>query len=244
MDRVDDRPRPVVDGGDPHRARELRGDDRHQVTDALGHLHGVGPRLAVDGGDDGGRGDRVATGPEAHRDALVLDGFPDVGDVAQVHGRALTRAHDEVPVRVDAVELAVGPEQRGARGRVELAGPGVAGAAADRRRQVVDRDAARPHRPRIRLDANGRLGAEDGDAAHARQDADALADLDVRVVVELAGGDRVARQRDVHDRLIVRVRLGQGRWRRQVDRQAAGGLRNRGLDVGGGGVDALVEREL
>ena len=236
--------RAVVHRGDAHRPRELGHDHRHLVADALGHLHGVGSRLPVDGQDHDGRGNRVPPRPEVHRHALVLDRLPDVGDVAQVHGRAVGRGHHEALVGLDAVELPVGPEERGARGRVELAGAGIAGAAADGRRQVVDRDAPRPHRAGVRLDADRRLGAEDGHAAHPRQDADALADLDVPVVVELPGRDRVARQRDVHDRLVVRIRLGQGRRRREVDREAPGGLRDRGLDVGRRGVDVLVQGEL
>ena len=168
VDAVHDRLRPVVDGRDPHRARKLGHDDRDLIPDALGHLHRVRPCLTEDGEHHRGGGNRVAPGPEAHVDPLVLDGFPDVGDVAQVHRRAVARAHDQVLVRVDAVELAVGPEQRGPRRRIELAGARIAGAAADGARQIVDGDPARPHGPRVRLDADRRLRAEDRHPAHAR----------------------------------------------------------------------------
>src|SRR6266446_5437365 len=65
----------------------------------------------------------------------------------------------------------------------------------------------RRHRRRIGLDAHGGLAAEDAHAAHAGQDADALPDLGARVIVEPPRRGRVAGQGDVHDRLIVRVRL-------------------------------------
>ncbi len=218
MDRRHDRLGAVVHGGDLDRARQLGHDHRDLVPDALRHLDGVGARLPVDGQHHDRGGHRVPPRPEVHGHALVLHGLPDVGDVAEVHRRAAARGHDQVLVGLDAVELPVRPEERRARGRVELARAGVARPRADGRGEIVDGDAPRPHRPGVRLDADRRLGAEHGHAAHPRQDADALADLDVRIIVELTHGDGIAGQRDIHDRLIVGIGLGVCRWRRQIHR--------------------------
>src|SRR5438874_8376840 len=69
---------------------------------------------------------------------------------------------------------------------VKLAGAGVAGSVLQRRGQLIDGQIARGHRGRVRLDANGGLSAIDGDLAHARENANALADLRIGVVEELA----------------------------------------------------------
>ena len=167
-----------------------------------------------------------------------------VGHVAQVNGRAVVAADDQVAVTFRVVELALRPQQHRSARAVELSGAPVARAVADRGAQVVHGDAPRPHRGRVRLDADRRLGAEHVHAADARQDADPLADLRRPVVVELARRDRVARQRDVQDRLVVGVGLGKRRRRGQVHGEAAGRLRDGRLHVGGRGVDALVQREL
>ena len=141
-------------------------------------------------------------------------------------------------------QLTLRAQDGGAGAAVQLTGAGVAGAALDCGAQIVDRNAARPHCRWIGLDANRRLGSEDIHLRNARQDAEALAHLRAGVVVELSRRDRIAGQRDVHDRLIVGIALGIGRWRGQVGRQTADGLRDRGLHVGRSGIDVLVEREL
>ncbi len=111
-------------------------------------------------------------------------------------------------------------------------------------RQVVHRDAAGPHRRRIGLDPDGGLGAENIDPRHARKDADPLADLGAAIVVQLPRSDGIAGEGDIKDRLVVRIGLREGRRRGEIDRQAPGGLGDRRLHVGGGGIDALGQGEL
>ncbi len=110
--------------------------------------------------------------------------------------------------------------------------------------QIFKRDVANRHRRRIGLDAHRRLRAVHRNLADAGQNADALADLRVGVVVELAFGGRVADQRDIHDRLIVRVRLGKRRRAGQIDGKLSLRARDCRLHVGGGSVQALREIEL
>ena len=244
LDAVDDRLRAVVDRHQQHRAGQLAADQGQQVADALGHFHRVRSRLPEHGHHDRGRRHFIAAGPEPHVHPLVLHGIDRPGHVAEVDRQPALRADDELVVLLGPFQLAVRAQERGAAGAVELARPRVARAVADGVGQVIDRNPAGRHRRGIGLDAHRRLRAVDIDAAHARQDADALADLRAAVVVDLAGGDRVARQPDVHDRLVVGIGLGKG-WRRgQIDGQAARGAIDRRLHVGGGRVDVLLQGEL
>ena len=102
---------------------------------------------------------------------------------------------------------------------VELPGAAVAGAALDRGDEVVHGEATCGHRRGVRLDPHRRLTAEHSDLADAGQNADALRHLCAGVVVQLALGDGVTREREIDDRLIVRVRLRESRRRRQIDGQ-------------------------
>ena len=186
----------------------------------------------------------VPAHPELHPDALVLHGVFDVGDIAQIDGSGAGAADDQIPVRRGVFQLPLRLKQSRAGRAVELPRPGVAGPVLHGVGEVVDRNSARPHFRGIDLDADGGLRAKHVHAAHAGQDADPLADLRAPVVVELAARDRVARQSDVQNRLVVRIGFRVGRRRRQIRGQAAGGLRNSGLHIRRGRVDALVQREL
>ena len=151
----------------------------------------------------------------------------DLGHVAQVDGRAAARADDQVACsRRRVSSWPCGLEECGARRTVELAGA----------RYSSCRSRMAPARSSIEMP---RAHIADGSALIR------MADLVPKtttwltpgrmlmrwptwvfaVVVELARRHRVAGQRDVQDRLVVGVRLGEGRRRRQVDRQAAGRLR-------------------
>ena len=189
-------------------------------------------------------GSSISAHPEPHLDALVLDRVFHLGDVVEIHGSAVGAADDQISVRLRGVQLAVGPKQRGSRRAVKLPRARIAGAVFHGGHQIVDRNSARPHLGGIDLDAHGGLRAEHVHAAHAGQNADSLAHLRASVIVELAGRDRIAGERDVQNRLVVRIRLGIRGRRRQIRGKAAGGLRDGCLHVGGGRVDALVQREL
>ncbi len=141
-------------------------------------------------------------------------------------------------------QLSLRLQQERALRPVELTCAGVAGAVLDRGGQIFERDVADRHCRRVRLDPHGRLRAVHRNLAHARQDAEPLADLRVGVVVQLSFGDCVADQHQVHDRLIVRVRLGERRRTGQIDRQLSRGPRDRRLHVRGSAVEALGKIEL
>src|SRR5207237_2221049 len=123
-------------------------------------------------------------------------------------------ADDEVAVRLGILQLAVGAEELRAGRPVELARAGVGGPVLDRGAEVVDGDAARPHRGRVDLDADGGLGAVDDHAAHAGKDADPLTLLGTAVIAELTRRVRVAGEGYVQDRLVAGVGLRVG-WRRR-----------------------------
>ena len=125
--------------------------------------------------------------PKPHVDAFVLDRILDRGDIAQIDRRAARAADDQVAVLFGGFQLTLRPKHRRARRAVQLSRAGVAGAVLDRSAEIVNRNSARPHRRRIGLDANRRLGAEDVYLRDARQNADALAHLRARIIVELPG---------------------------------------------------------
>ncbi len=125
-----------------------------------------------------------------------------------------------------------------------MARSGVTRSALDRGAQIVNRDSARPHSRRIRFDPNRRLRAIDIYPRHAGQDTEALAHLRACVVIELARRDGIAGQRDVHDRLIVRVAFRICRRRRKIGRQTADRLGDCRLYVGGRGINVFFESEL
>ena len=127
---------------------------------------------------------------------------------------------------------------------VELTRPRVARPVLDRADQVVHREVAGGHRRGIGLDPQGGLGTVHRDLADSGQDADPLADLGAGVVVQLAFRRRVAGQGHVENRLIVGIRLAERGRGGQIDRQLSLGLRDRGLHVGGRGIQALGEGEL
>ena len=111
--------------------------------------------------------------------------------------------------------------------------------------QVIHGYVAGPHLGRIGLDANRRLRAvHEPLGSRPAGYADPLADLGVGVIVELPSCERIAGERDVQDWLVVGIGLGECRRRRKVHREAARGLRDGRLHVGGGSVDALFQNEL
>ena len=62
-----------------------------------------------------------------------------------------------------------------------------------------------------RLDADGGLGPVNVNPAHTAKDADTLSNLSACVVIDLSAGDRIAGESYIKNRLIVRIRLGEGR---------------------------------
>ncbi len=210
--RVDYSARAVVERRDTHRAGQLRAHQRQKAANTVGYLDGIGAGLTVNRQHHRSRGYRITARPKAHTHALVLDRLLHRGNIAQINRRAIRRPDDQVAVFLRAGKLPLGPEQSSAALGVELPGTGVTRAALYRRRQIVERDAPRPHGRGIGLDPNRRLGAEHVDAGDARQNADTLADLRAGDVIELAARDRVTGQGDIHNGLVVGIGFGKARW--------------------------------
>ena len=127
--------------------------------------------------------------------------------VAEVHRRVVRAADDQVGVLFGSFELALRSQDRGLGRTVQLARARVTGSVLNRRIEIVDRNAARPHRRRISFDTNRRFGSVNVYLRHAGQNAQALAHLRARIVVQLAGRHRVADHCEIHDWLVVGVRL-------------------------------------
>src|SRR5262245_32130090 len=123
--------------------------------DVLSHLDDVGPGLPVDGDDYRRRWNFIASGPHPHVYALVLSRFARRGDVAQIDGRSVRYADDQIAVLLGGLELSPGTQQHGAVRSVELARAGITRRVPDRIRHIVYRYAARPHGRGRRFDPDG-----------------------------------------------------------------------------------------
>src|SRR5262245_10619783 len=151
--------------------------------DVLGHLDDVGPGLPVDGYDHRSCWNIIASGPHPHVYAFVLNRFAHSGDVAQIDGRSVRYADDQIAVLLGSLELSLGTQQRRAARPVELARAGITRSVPDRIRHVVHRCAARPHGRRVRFDPYGRLGPKYVHTADAGDYAESLSDLRARITV-------------------------------------------------------------
>src|SRR5260370_99199 len=179
----------VVDWRHPDRAGQFSVDDRKYRSNALGHFHGVSSGSAINGHNYCCRWHIVAAHPEAHVDSLVLNGLLNRSQVAQVDRRAAGISDDEVAVLLRTFQLALRAKYCCTRAAVQLARTGIAGAALDRRRKIIDRNPASPHRRWIGFDPNSRLGSKNVHARYTGQNADALAHLCGGVVGKLARRD-------------------------------------------------------
>ena len=162
-------------------------------------------------------------GPKTHRHALVLNGVGRLRHILKIdRPNSLRRTvDDEIVVILGGRQLSLGLKQQGLVGAVKLPRADVAGSRLDRCRQIVERDIANCQFRRIGLDEHRGFSAVDHHAAHAFENADALANLRVGKVIHRALGRRIARQRDVHDRLIVGIGLGERGRGRKIDGQLA-----------------------
>ena len=167
------------------------------------------------------------------------------GDVFQIDGRAIVLADDEIVVLLGGRQLSLRLQQESAVRAVKLARAGVAGS-------VLDRSRSRSSSVMLRTAiAEGSALIRTADCvpytrnlADAGKNADTLADLGIGIIVELALGNRVADQRDIHDRLIVRIRFGECGRAWQIDGELSLGAGDGGLHIGGSAVEALRKIEL
>src|SRR6266581_8271075 len=173
----------------------------------------------------------MASVPKAHPDAFVLKPAFGGCDVLQVDWGAVSLPHNQIFVLTSFAELALWLKKEGVMLAVKLTRTRVTRPAFYCRRKVIDRQVASCHRRRVCLDAHGRLSAEHSHLADSRQNADALTDLSVGVVIELPLRRAVTGQADVHDRLVVWIGFGKRRRARQVYRQLRRRSRDRCLHI-------------
>ena len=83
---------------------------------------------------------------------------------------------------------------------------------------IVQGQIPRGQRSRICLDPNRAFNAINVHLRNARQNVEALLDLGGGVFIKIAVGQRVTGQRDISDRLIVRIGLEERRRTRQIAR--------------------------
>src|SRR5208282_6096990 len=110
--------------------------------------------------------------------------------------RTIALSDDEAVVLVGGHELSLRLQQESAIRAVELASPGVGSAVLDGIGQIFEGDIADRHFRRIGFNPHCRLSAVYRNLADPRQNADALANLSIGVVVELAFGGGVADHRE------------------------------------------------
>ena len=97
---------------------------------------------------------------------------------------------------------------------------------------------------RVHLHVNGVfLSAQDLHLRHTGNHTDALRDARFGILVERPERQGGRRQRNVENRLIGRVHLGEGGGRRHALGQQAGSLGDGGLHVHGGAIEFAVEVE-
>ena len=118
---------------------------------------------------------------------------------------------------IRVVELALRLKKKRPIDAVELPGALIARSLANRGGEIVNRHSAHGQRRRVGLDSHRRLRAIHLHRAHAADDADALADLRVGQIVQLPARHGVAGERDIEDRLIIGIGLGEGRRAGQID---------------------------
>ena len=176
--------------------------------------------------------------------ALVLHGFHHIGHIAHINRGSVPPHDDQIRIIFGRLDLALGLEKKRAGVAIELSRALVTRAGFDRRGQIVHGQTTGGKFRGVGLDADGRLRTEYIDLRNAGHDADALGHLGRRVIVERAVRKRVAGQRNIDDRLVVGVELGEGRRSGKIQGQTPGGLVDRRLNIGGRHIHALAQREL
>src|SRR5271157_498533 len=94
---------------------------------------------------------------------------------------------------------------------IELSGAGVAGAVLDSLSEIFECEIANRHCRRIGFDPYRRFRAVHRNLADAGENADALADLRIPIVVELTFSRRITRDSEKQDGLIVGICFSEGR---------------------------------
>ena len=180
-----------------HRGGNLLPQDGQQLIDGIHHLDGVGPRLALDGQDDG-PGVLIPGG-----DLVVFDAVDHPAQLLQAHGLAAPVGHDQGPIRRRGEELPGGLHREGLVGAVQGAGGQVDVGVLDRLSHLIDAETPAGQALGVQLDAHRIfLRPEDLDLGHAVHHGDALGHEGFAVFIHRGQGQGVRVQGQVEDRLV------------------------------------------
>ncbi len=191
-----------------------------QILHAVGDRDGVGAGLALDGENDGAAVELVLVEPGGG--LIVLHAVDDGAEFIQPHGRAVAIGHHHGPVLLGAEQLAAGLQREGALRSDDEPGRQVDVPVLQRGLDFVDADLARRQRVRVHLHVHGVfLRAQHLHLRHAGDHGDALRDARFGVLVERPQGQRGRSEREVENRLVGRIDLGEGGRRRHALREQA-----------------------
>jgi hypothetical protein len=230
----------AIDGdGHVHVGRHGRFQMRQLLLHVVDGLDDVGVRLAEQ--DDQDRRLSVGHAEIAH----ILNGVLHLGDVGQLHRRAVAVGDDQRRVIRGHTRLVVGVDLIAAVAVVDGALRTVGVGRGERRAHVFEADAVFVKRLRVELDAHCRkrrpADHNVADAAELRQP---LRQDVARGVVHLALRHRLGGQRQNEDRRIGRIDLAVGRIAGKVGGEIGSGGVDGGLDVACGAVDVAGDVEL
>src|SRR5439155_8281943 len=151
---------------------------------------------------------------------------------------------NQITISVRLIDLPVRQKNERAVRTVELASASVNCPSFDRAGEIVHGQSARSEASGIGFNSNRALNAVDIHLRYTRQDRDALRHGGGRILVEIAIGQRIGKQTDQINRLIVRICFCERRRAGQIERQLSGSALDRSLHVCGSVNDTFAENEL
>ena len=214
-----------------------------QLLDRVGHLDGVGARLAHHDQVDGAVG---VLAVDKHRGGLVvLDAVDHLGDVPEPHRRPVAPRHHQRAVLPGPHELPAGLNVEGRVRAVESAGRQVHVPALDGGVDLVEPELPRSQFVRVHLHPHGVfLRPEDHHLRDAADHREPLRDARLRILVELPHGQRLRGQAQKNDGRVGRVVLAKRGRAGHARRQQGHHLGDGGLNVHGRSVDVAAQVEL
>ena len=222
------------------RGRHLPLQFGQEGADGVHHFHGIGPGLALHGQGDAGRA-VIAPGQLL----VLLHAVDDLPDVAQAHGRAVPVGHHHIPEGAGILQLARSLDGLRPPRPVQRTGGQLAVGGHDGLGNLVNAEAARGQRVRVKLHAHGVfLLAVDDHLRHALDHGEALADEGVGVFVEIVERQGRRTHAQIEDGQVGGIDLAEAGVIGHVGGQAATGQTDGGLHVQGRGVDVAIKGEL
>ena len=230
---------PVGQGGDLDGGGQGGLELGQEALDAVHHRDDVGPGLALDIYDDGGR----LVHPRRELD--VFDAVDDVGHVGQPHGGAVLVGDDDLLVLVTRQELIVRPDGEGLPRPLEIALRLIDVGLPEDDAQVFEAEPVGGERGGVGLHADGGpLTAADRDEPHPGELGNLLGEVRVGEILHAAQGQRVRGEGEGEDRRIGGVDLAVDGRIGQVPGKVGGGDIDRRLDLLLGHVDGMLKGEL